>query len=84
MQNEPHTMEELKNLAPIVGKIYAPKEAPDQLLYVESVSFIDADEDGDACFFVEGCDPEDVGSLDSMGYELISDEWFKHGYALIP
>ncbi len=83
MQNEAPSMDELKKQAPTVGKIYAPKDAPDEHLYVESVDFIDADEDGDACFFVEACAPEDVGSMDSMGYELHSDEWIEHGYTLI-
>lgn len=83
MQNKALSMDELKKLAPMIGKIYAPKDAPDELLYVESVSFLEADEDGDACFFVEGCEPEEADSMDSMGYELHSDEWIEHGYTLI-
>jgi|CXWL01.1.fsa_nt_gi hypothetical protein len=80
---QPLTLDQLKAIAPTIGRVYAPSTHPIEPIYIEDVGFVDADEDSDACFFVNGCDPQDAGNEGGNGLELHSDEWIEHGYHLI-
>ncbi len=65
----------MQNTLPEVGKTYISRADPDIKIYVESVTEIDADEENDAGFAVEGCDPKHIGKQWADGIEIMSDDW---------
>lgn len=65
----------MQTTLPEVGKTYISKTDPTFKIHVESVNFIEADEDNDAGFAVEGCDPKHIGKDWADGIAIMNDEW---------
>lgn len=72
----------MQNTLPEVGKIYVSRADPSFKIYVEKVDVLEADEDMDAGFCVEGCEPKDINNPAGDGIEIFADEW--HDLDLIP
>lgn len=66
---------------PEVGKIYRSTAEPGFAILVEAVYTIEADEDHDAGFSVEGCAPEHRGQTGEIGYDFTAEEWAEHGFS---
>lgn len=66
---------------PEVGKIYRSATDPKITILVEAVHIIEADEDNDAGFAVEGCDPADKSNMGGIGYEFTTEEWTEHNFS---
>lgn len=73
----------MQNL-PEVGKIYISRTDPSLSIYVEKIDLIEADEETEAGFCVQGCDPKHTGKQHADGIEIYSDEWISHGYHQTP
>lgn len=71
----------MQNL-PEVGKTYISRADPSFKIYVEKVSLIEADEECDGGFHVEGCDPKYIGKVFGDGIAMMDDEW--HDLDLTP
>lgn len=66
---------------PEAGKTYASRIDPAIRFHVEAVHVIEVDEDSEARFVVEGCDPADKGDAGAIKYEVTAEEWAEHGFS---
>jgi len=75
----------MQNKPPQIGQTYVSSTTPTLIVYVVDVNVLDAGENADAGFFVEGCDPaykDDV--TNAYGYDFDAENWNKHNFTLVP
>lgn len=72
----------MQNTLPEVGKTYISQADPSFKIYVEKVDLIEADEDCDGGFHVEGCDPKHIGKMWADGIEMTEEEWIDGDYVV--
>lgn len=60
---------------PIAGKTYVSRTEPKFRLYIERVHLIDGDEDVDAGFAIEACDPRHKELMGEPGLDITDEEW---------
>ncbi len=70
---------------PLIAHTYVSRTEPTMTVYVADVNVFDADDEENALFTVECCDPaykDDVWNAD--GFEMTADVWAKYDFALVP
>lgn len=60
---------------PIEGKTYVSRTNPKFRLYIEHVTIIEEDEDCDAGFAIEACDPRHKELMGEPGLDITDEEW---------
>ena len=63
---------------PEVGKTYISKKDPTFKIHVTQVVEVEADEDSDGGFHVEGCDPKHIGKAWAGYTEMTDEEWIEY------
>jgi hypothetical protein len=69
---------------PEIGQTYVSRSDPNLIVYVVDVNLIEADDNNEENFYVEGCDPAyKDDTLNAYGYDFDVDSWNKHDFTLV-
>jgi len=69
---------------PEIGQTYISRTAPILIVYVVDVSVVEADDNTEVNFCVEGCDPAyKDDTLNAYGYDFDVDSWTNHDFTLV-